>query len=447
MNAHQAPNETLPKHLGNGLALRSSIPEDVDRLVEFFVRVFGEDEGDIAENIGIWVRDLLTLENNGPDRRTGFLVEDESSGRIASALVSIPQTWTYAGIPILVGRPESVATDKEFRNKGLVRALFDEFHRSSQARGDLLQGITGIPWFYRQFGYEMTVEFGGSRCAYETQVKAAAQVEKAGRSVRPAARDDIPFLHDLYQASGSRYLLHCPLSPDWWLTELERKHPDNLEKTGVFILEAADKQPAGFFIISRELDEKAVFLRYVEIQSGIDWCDYMPLVIEQVWSFGQELAAKAGSQCSRLAFGLGSQHPAYQAAAPYLPEYRRPYNWFLRVPDLPKLIQRIAPVLEKNISNSPFSGYSGNLKISFYKSDLHIEFQSGALIKAERAPASVWHAADVCFPDLTFLQLLFGYRSSRELSDFFADCRVSEKFIPLLDALFPKQNSLIFPIE
>ena len=200
------------------------------------------------------MRDLLTLESDGPDRRTGFLVEDETSGRIASALVSIPQTWTYAGIPILAGRPESVATDKEYRNKGLVRVLFEEFHRSSQARGDLLQGITGIPWFYRQFGYEMAVEFGGSRCAYEAQVKPPPRLKKpAGQCALPV-RDDIPFLHDLYQASGSRYLLHAMLSADQWENELFNQHPDSLGKPGIFILRMGTKTASR---ILHRFDEEA----------------------------------------------------------------------------------------------------------------------------------------------------------------------------------------------
>ena len=368
------------------------------------------------------------------------MVEEEATKRVASALISIPQTWTYAGIPLLVGRPEPVGTDENFRKRGLVRALFEEFHRSSQARGDLLQGITGIPYFYRQFGYEMAVELGGSRSAYEAQVRSAAKVDKEGRGVRPAGRDDIPFLQECYQASASRYLLHGVLSPDQWETELFKKHPDNLEKPGIFILESAEKQPAGFFIVSSEMDGQAVVVRYVEIRAGLNWHSYMPLVLERSWAFGQELAEKYGTPCTRLCLALGSQHPAYLAAAEYLPEIRRPYNWYLRVPDLSELVRRITPEIEKRLSQSPFCGYSGKLKISFYKSDLHLEFQSGALIKVEKAPPSVWHAADVCFPDLTFLQLLFGYRSSRELSDFFADCRISEKFIPLLDAIFPKTD-------
>ena len=44
-----------------------------------------------------------------------------------------------------------------------------------------------------------------------------------------------------------------------------------------------------------------------------------------------------------------------------------------------------------------------------------------------------------CFPDLAFLQLLFGYRSFDELDYAFADCFTDEEMPPLVRALFPKQ--------
>lgn len=448
MNSNPALSEMRRRSLGDGLALCYATPADLYRLVEFFSRVLTEDEaGKPDGRIGVWSRDLLTLNENNPDRPFAIMVEEEATKRIASALISIPQNWTYAGIPLLVGRPEPVGTDENFRNRGLVRALFEEFHRNSQARGDLLQGITGIPYFYRQFGYEIAVELGGSHSAYEVHVKTAAKADHEGRGVRPAGLDDIPFLQACYQASASRYLLHSSLSSEYWETELSKKHPDNLEKPGIFILETAEKQPAGFFIVSSEMDGQAVVVRYIEVNAGLNWSSYMPLVIQRSWAFGQELAQRYGTPCTRLCLGLGSQHPAYLAAAEYLPEFRKPYNWYLRVPDLAKLIRHITPEIKKRLARSPFCGYNGKLKIAFYKSDLHLEFQSGSLINIEKAPPSVWHAADVCFPDLTFLQLLFGYRSSRELSEIFVDCRVSEKFIPFMDALFPKQASLILPIE
>jgi hypothetical protein len=52
------------------------------------------------------------------------------------------------------------------------------------------------------------------------------------------------------------------------------------------------------------------------------------------------------------------------------------------------------------------------------------------------------------FPGLTFLQLLFGYRSLAELDYAFADCVVTgEVGRVLLDALFPKQASNVWPVD
>jgi hypothetical protein len=44
------------------------------------------------------------------------------------------------------------------------------------------------------------------------------------------------------------------------------------------------------------------------------------------------------------------------------------------------------------------------------------------------------------------LQLLFGYRSLAELRYAFPDCWADEEPTLLLNALFPKQSSLVFPL-
>jgi hypothetical protein len=438
----------IVKPLGGSLVLREVFKEDIEKLSDFFVRVFAEDEGtEPDKRIGRWAQDLIRLDDDPQRQRFGFLVEKEDSEEIVSALLAIPQIWTYDGIRIPVGRPEPVATDKDYRNRGLVRALFNEFHDKSENSGDLMQAISGIPWFYRQFGYEMAVELAGSRSGFITQVEAAEKEKLAGISVRQAQSEDIPFLAELYGSSASRYLIHCPLDENWWEKEIVLKHRENLEKTGVFILENSTGKPAGFFIVSREINDKGVFIRYVEVKPGENWRDYMPYVITESWKFGEKVAKETGGEFNRFILGLGSQHPAYQAAAEYIPMARRPYNWYIRVPDLAKFITHISAALERNLARSPFSGFTGTIDFSFYRNGLTLTFQEGRFIKAENTDASVWHKADVCFPDLTFLQLMLGYRSGSELLSMFVDCRISEKFLPVMDALFPKKQSLILPIE
>jgi hypothetical protein len=52
------------------------------------------------------------------------------------------------------------------------------------------------------------------------------------------------------------------------------------------------------------------------------------------------------------------------------------------------------------------------------------------------------------FPGLTFLQLLFGYRTLDELQSAFTDCRVEDDDSRvLIEALFPKRPSAVWPIS
>ncbi|MCA1666535.1 MAG: GNAT family N-acetyltransferase, partial [Thermomicrobia bacterium] len=53
----------------------------------------------------------------------------------------------------------------------------------------------------------------------------------------------------------------------------------------------------------------------------------------------------------------------------------------------------------------------------------------------------------VAFPDLTFLQLLFGYTSLDDLNQVFPDCMIrTDAARVLLDILFQKQGSNIWPV-
>ena len=56
--------------------------------------------------------------------------------------------------------------------------------------------------------------------------------------------------------------------------------------------------------------------------------------------------------------------------------------------------------------------------------------------------------ASARFPDLTFLQLLLGYRSLEELKHAFADClTASDEARSLLETLFPKRPSDVWPVS
>ena len=139
---------------------------------------------------------------------------------------------------------------------------------------------------------------------------------------------------------------------------------------------------------------------------------------------------------------LGTEHPVYDAFGDRLPRTVPPYAWYLRVPDLPRFLRRIAPALERRLAESPLAGHCGELKVNFYRDGLRLAFDRGCLTAVE--PWQPAHAEEgaAAFPGLIFLQLLFGYRALHELRYAFADCWVEgDEPRELLTALFPKRPS------
>ena len=121
----------------------------------------------------------------------------------------------------------------------------------------------------------------------------------------------------------------------------------------------------------------------------------------------------------------------------------------MRVADLAGFIRLIKPALEERLADSQLVGHSGELKITFFRDGLKLVFEEGNLVEVERwKPEPLGQPGDAAFPDLVFLQLLFGYRSFEELEFAFADCYPEkEEATMLLNILFPKQTSKIWPVS
>jgi hypothetical protein len=438
--------QTILRDLDNGLVLRRSTPDDAEALAEFNRAVHADDDAD-GDCIAAWTRDLLTTSHPtfGPDDFT--VVEEVATGRIVSTMNLISQIWSYEGIKFGMGRPELVGTLPEFRNRGLVRIQFDEIHKWSAERREIVQAITGIPFYYRQFGYEMALDLDARRFGYEAQVPKLKEGESEPYLVRAAQESDLPFIAQLYDQTRVRSMITCERTPEIFRHELMVRSEDNHCWVSCIVEDKAGEQ-IGYFRHPGYVRHNSMSVAMYEVKSGVSWLEVTSSVVRYLWAKGQEYAKRDGGECNSFGFVLGAAHPAYEALGRRLPRIHEPYAWYLRVPDLRGFLEHIKPVLEKRLAESIAAGHSREIHISFYRTGLRMMLEHGKITLIEPWKPAPGEEGDVAFPDLTFLQLLFGYRSFEELEYTFADCWCdSEEGRALLHVLFPKKFSNVYPIS
>lgn len=445
---HQGARDVaaLPRELGDGLILRRATADDTEPLAAFNAAVQQDlDEPEVG--IDVWTRDMMRGDHPTTGAGDFLIVEDARTGVIASSLCLISQRWSYAGIPFGVGRPEMVGTAPEYRRRGLVRAQMDVVHAWSVARGEMAQAIGGIPWYYRQFGYEMALELDAGRFGYRACVPDLTDGATEPYHIRPATEADLPSMARVYEHGMRRGHVACLRDLAQWRYDLAGHSPESDMRLDLRVIEAADGTLAGFFAHHPRLWQDGVYVAVFELAPSISWLPVTPAVLRYLRSVGDAYAAASAGSFTTINFEVGSEHPIYRVIPSILRGVHHPYAWYIRVPDLAGFLSRIAPALEQRLADSILVGHTGELALNFYRSGLRLTFADGHLTGIAPWHPETAERGSAAFPNRTFLQLLFGYKSLDELQSAFPDCMVrSDEARILLNTLFPKQASNLWAV-
>ena len=435
------------RDLGTGLVLRWSVVADLERLATLYGGVFsaGPDAPPDA-HIQIHVGDMMSGRHPLIAPTDFALVEDGGSGAVVAAACLMAQTWRYEGIPIPVGRPEIVATAPEYRNRGLMRAIFALLHARSAARGNLAMGITGIYHYFRQFGYEYALDLSGGPDIALSALPTLPADEVEPYTLRPAAVADIPQLVALYERQSASVALSTGIDADYWRWQLEGMA--TTERWAIDMIVAggeATARPCGYVVSARQRpllrdDDLEVLALAIEPEVSLP-----ALVPSLLRALGTLPAVPGAPPPTRLVFSLGRSHPAYALFGPHLAAaLRRRYAWYVRVPDPAALVRHLTPALECRLAASPAAGYSGALHLDFYRGGLRLALEHGRLVAVENWQVAPWDEAQAGFPALVFVQLLFGYRGLDALLDIYPDvwCADDASYA-VLQGLFPARPSWV----
>ncbi|MEZ4680975.1 MAG: GNAT family N-acetyltransferase [Caldilineaceae bacterium] len=449
--------------LGNGLIRRWSTAADQAKIGQLMGTVF-RNRPDEALNVRAADEARIFMSEGFPYMGAGDIAIVEDTSKSDSPVVACTcfwrHTWCYGGILFGVDRPENVATAPAYRNRGLVRALMEMFHARSAAEGHLVQAITGIPYYYRQFGYEYVLDLSSYRTIPLTAISNKKPGDTERYQLRLATAEDIPDLINLYNLTRTASFVWHEATEAYWrfhITGWQKPTGGEWDAATVGLngrlqmIVDQDEQICGYMSLAAKRWGATLELYALQLAAHVNGQAALPALLRCLRQYGEGLPTIEGNNepFRSIRFALRQHDPIHALLDEhFVGVVDAPYAWYLRVPDLPAFVRHIAPVLEERLARSLLTGYSGELLIDCYRNGLRLDFAAGKLAAAE-----VWHApvdseeAHAGCPPLIFLQLLFGYRSLNDLRAIFPDVWAKPEAIVLVNTLFPKQLSNVYSLS
>lgn len=388
---------------------------DVEQVYALMRVVFPHEEVD-----GI-VRRLLNLY---PPMTLDHLFAVTYCDEAVASLVLIPQTWVIDGVELKVAEMGCVATHPNHRGRGLQRMLNERFDEAAEDGGYDLCALAGIPFFYRQFGYEYSLDLD-----HKTTVAVSELPDtQPSLEARAFTEADTPAAAELLGSYNSRYMVHCPRTAPVWRMQHMIGIYSGEPYEGYTLHEGGLVQ--AYVRIQPRPRDRTLVLKEAGVAAGAHG---------RVLAFLRRYCVENGLET--LVSTLGYVDPLSELLAGLGAEQSPPYGWQVKIVDNVRLLEKIAPLLESRLARTRYSGLSERLNLNFRRFSVDLVFESGKV--AGVSLSSDCSDRTIGLNPYVFPQLLLGYRCREELEYAYPDVRVAPSHRTLVDTLFPKRPSYI----
>lgn len=381
-------------HRPGGLELRGATRADLPGAAALLA-----ERGEPADAVDV---ELVAAEEGLDD--IGVVLDGD---RVVATATLLEETLHLADVAIPTGQVELVATAAGYEGRGLASALMAWAHTRSEQRGDLLQVMIGIPYFYRRFGYEYVQPIPRWQ-QLTTALPPAPDVD-----VRRATPGDLPELQRLQDRAQAQVHLRLPHSSACWRWLLVH------EATEVWVAHR-DGRPVGMVrTLPPSGGAAAAELAADDDQAAL------------------ALLAHAAGRCSEP-LKVQHRHGLAAAVVAQLAEATEPAEWYYgRVPDLPALLHHLTPVLCERLRAAGLpasqelllSTYQQHWRLHLTESGVRVVAQGGA----EQAPVSKGGSG---IPPDAIASLVIGALGAAGLEQRLPDCLLGRQR-EALTALFP----------
>ena len=392
--------------------------EDLEEYLQLMRTIFGENDG-----VDVMVKRLL--ENYpGFNWKSIFVVKHES--KIIASLNIIPQTWSIGGIPLKAAEMGMVATLSEYRKQGFQRILNKEYEKRLREEGYIISVIEGIPYFYRQFGYEYTIPLD-----VETRIP-TNKIPNYNQSlkIRIFKEEDLPRATELLQETQKKYLVHSIRQDEIWAVQCRTGWQ------GDWPFEGYLAEEKGVITAYFRLSKKEGNLYLIEVsETDQD-------TAESILGFLKAYAWDRG--LAELVSRVSHNEPFTQTLTSIGGERNKPYAWQVKVIDHLRLFEKLAPLFERRLASSPYRRLTDKVKFNLYRRCISLDILEGKI--KEVSPCDGLRCDEIRINHEVFSQLLLGSRSVNELLEIYRDVSIKPRYTMLVDVLFPKGVSFIHPL-
>ena len=440
----------LEEILDNGLIMRNVRNEEDRRKFVRFHTVFNNaSEGATC--------DILLHEHKAMASEDFFLIEDTATGDFLATVCLIPWEISFDGTELRAAMLEMVLSHPQHRKLGLIRKLILHFQSVVEQRGYDISIITGIPYYYRQYGYTYGLDYESmealpAACLYSEISAADGQYTlRKAVSKETAAEDGQYILRKAVSmetaAEDGQYILRKAVSMD--VPDLDRLYSKSRCDKNIFI-----RRPLEYW---KYLIEKAKFDVRLLVDTGRNTIEGYFMVRENPAEQRIDILESAFADAKSCLAGLillKSKAVTEFRIISYEKDHLtslarksgsrtvRKTQWLLKTKDHARFLEKIRPVLEKRLAAAGFGRLTKDVTVNFFRYAIRICIRDGEIRSIE--PVGFLDSSmgadggDLCIPNDAFVRLLFGYRNLEELWDAWPDIVVKEGSRPVLEALFPK---------
>ncbi|KAG0203949.1 hypothetical protein BGX28_003951 [Mortierella sp. GBA30] len=340
----------------------------------------------------------------------------------------------YGKVQLTYGKPECVGSHPDYRNRGLIRRLFLEMiHPASEARGDVIQMLPGIPHFYLQFGYEYAMAFRPFRQLKDVAAAIPLLPEHETEEpflLREPILDDLPYLIQMSTPEKLMENTDIGLYYDetyWRYTVFEAAEVNHdLSRYTRIIVDAKTGKDCGL-IMGKKASYYHINIFTLEDSYHHRYRDALYPVLRQFLTVMRdafelqekkekeelEKEKKDNSQEQEKDKGnckekeeehgpvvtknkipsffcnIDAQHPVSKLLESKLVADKSPMRIYTRIPSYANFILKVAPTLEDRLAKSYLAGISVTWHFDFFRKvlgttgkGLEIVFENGKIISA-----------------------------------------------------------------